>query len=110
MHCQPVALVYCVRVSFCASALGELTLLLDAEEVRIRWLQTARNAETLYARIRDIVNGSVEAAEESLNRILEVLSGRAESASHKAKDMHDSTSEKAGEQMKMGGEKLKGEL
>ena len=45
---------------------------LYAEETRIRWVQTTNRAETIFARLRDIINSSVEAAEEKVARILEV--------------------------------------
>ena len=74
--------------------------------MRIRWVQTTHNADALYARIKDIVNGGVEAAEESINRILEILGARSEHANQKAKETYDSASEKVSE----GRERLKGEL
>jgi hypothetical protein len=76
------------------------------EEVRIRWVQTTRNADALYARVKEIVNGGVEAAEESINRILEILGARSEHASQKAREVYDNASEK----VSGGPERLKGEL
>jgi len=72
-----------------------------SEEVRVRWVQTTSGAEALFAKIRDIVNNGVEAAEESLGRILELLGGKTEAARQRA-------SEKVDEKMKR--EKMKGEL
>ena len=42
-----------------------------AEEARIRWVQSSTWAESVYTRLKEIVNSSVEAAEEKVVRILE---------------------------------------
>ncbi|KAH7927196.1 hypothetical protein BV22DRAFT_1111238 [Leucogyrophana mollusca] len=60
------------------------------QETRIRWVQTSNRAETIFAKLKEIVNGGVEAAEEKLARVLEVLSG----ASH---DTSRYANEKAGD-------------
>lgn len=49
-----------------------LRLNVCAEETRIRWVQTSIRTETMFARLKDIVNNSVEAAGEKVARILEV--------------------------------------
>jgi len=72
-------------------------------------VQTTNSADALFARIRDIVNGGVGAAEDSLGHILDILGGRVDSASQKARETYDAASEKA-EQMKKSGERLTAEL
>jgi len=42
------------------------------EETRIRWVQTSSRAETIFAKLKEIVNSSVGAVEDRLVRILEV--------------------------------------
>jgi hypothetical protein len=47
-----------------------------AEETRIRWVQ----ATTTFERIREIVNSNVEAAEEKLRRVVEIVMGEGDKA------------------------------
>ncbi|KIJ60409.1 hypothetical protein HYDPIDRAFT_98746 [Hydnomerulius pinastri MD-312] len=42
------------------------------QETRIRWVQASSRAETIFAKLKEIVNSGVEAAEEKLARVLEV--------------------------------------
>ncbi|KAF9238700.1 hypothetical protein BU15DRAFT_47513 [Melanogaster broomeanus] len=42
------------------------------QETRIRWVQAYTRAETIFAKLKEIVNTSVEVAEEKLSRVLEV--------------------------------------
>ncbi|KAJ7146117.1 hypothetical protein C8R44DRAFT_590354, partial [Mycena epipterygia] len=51
------------------------------QETRIRWVQT----QTTFERIREIVNSGVEATEEKLARVLEMLTGEGEKAKNEAK-------------------------
>ncbi|KAK7056264.1 hypothetical protein VNI00_002817 [Paramarasmius palmivorus] len=55
------------------------------QEVRIRWVQAHTRAEALFASIRDVVEGSVEAAEEKLANIWTLMSGHADKGYHDAK-------------------------
>ncbi|KAG8215297.1 lactate/malate dehydrogenase [Butyriboletus roseoflavus] len=70
-----------------------LCLNIYAEETRIRWVQTSTRAETIFARLKEIINSSVEAAEEKVAQIFEVLSGHprdaARYASEKVTDAHE---------------------
>ncbi|KAJ7293214.1 hypothetical protein C8J57DRAFT_1490665 [Mycena rebaudengoi] len=52
-----------------------------AEETRIRWVQ----ATTTFERIREIVNSNVEAAEEKLRRVIEIVMGEGDKAKAAAK-------------------------
>jgi hypothetical protein len=52
-----------------------------AEETRIRWVQT----QTTFERLRDFVNSGVEATEETLGRVMEMLTGEGEKAKNEAK-------------------------
>lgn len=51
-----------------------LRLNVYAEETRIRWVQTTTRTETVLARLKEIINSSVEAVEEKVARVLEVRS------------------------------------
>jgi len=51
------------------------------QETRIRWVQGTNRAETAFSRLKEIINNSVEAAEEKATRILEILSGHSRDAS-----------------------------
>jgi hypothetical protein len=79
---------------------------LFAEETRIRWVQTHTRAEALYMRIREVVNEGVEAAEEKLGRVLEILSGGYDEAGEKVKEESKKGQEKAAQ----GGRKTQEEL
>ncbi|KAG6377680.1 lactate/malate dehydrogenase [Boletus reticuloceps] len=59
------------------------------QEARIRWVQTSTWTDNMYTRLKDIVNSSVEAAEEKIARILEVLSGRSRYASDEVDDARE---------------------
>jgi hypothetical protein len=109
------------------------------QETRIRWLQSQTRAENLLAKIREVINSGIYKAEDTLSYLLTLLSGGweeakdrsadayekvkeegAEKQSHlekKASEMRDRVQEKvgdaretAGEKVKVGGQKLKGEL
>ncbi|KAF9234015.1 hypothetical protein BU15DRAFT_66091 [Melanogaster broomeanus] len=45
------------------------------QETRIRWVQAHTRAETIFAKLKEIVNSSVEVVEEKLSQVLKVLSG-----------------------------------
>jgi hypothetical protein len=68
-------------------------------------VQIPTHAEALYTRIREAVNGGVEAAEEKVGRVLEILSGGIEAGGEKVKE-----GEKGEEKVKKGGGELHGEL
>ncbi|KAJ7796624.1 hypothetical protein B0H13DRAFT_2169567 [Mycena leptocephala] len=51
------------------------------QETRIRWVQT----QTTFERLRDFVNSGVEATEETLGRVMEMLTGEGEKAKNEAK-------------------------
>lgn len=59
------------------------------EEVRIRFVQSKNSAQTLFNKIRDTVNSGVEAAEETIGKVLEILSGTSDDAKHGAEDYRD---------------------
>jgi len=87
------------------------------QEVRIRWVQTTSTAESMYLRIREVINNGVGAVEEKLSQVLHILTGTKEEAKAKGqKGYHDAKAKvKEGEyeakkQAKVKGEKLKGEL
>lgn len=50
----------------------QFCLTVYAEETRIRWVQTTTWAENIFSRLKEIINNSVEAAEDKIARILEV--------------------------------------
>ncbi|EMD35130.1 hypothetical protein CERSUDRAFT_116605 [Gelatoporia subvermispora B] len=54
------------------------------QEVRIRYVQTTTRAEALYARVKELVEGGVEVAEDKIGKVLDVLTGSAESAKERA--------------------------
>lgn len=98
-----------------------LTDLHRTEETRIRWVQTTNRAEQLYSKMCNLINSSVSSAEDTLRQILEMLTGHVdystEYASEKyahakesAGDWQDEKVTAAGDKMKKGGKKLKGEL
>ncbi|OAX40694.1 hypothetical protein K503DRAFT_714030 [Rhizopogon vinicolor AM-OR11-026] len=66
------------------------------QETRIRWVQASNRAETLFAKLKEIVNSSVGAVEDRLARILELLSGHAYHASEKASDARAYAEDKKG--------------
>jgi hypothetical protein len=59
------------------------------QEVRIRWVQTQTRAESLIARVTDIVNSNVHYAEQKIGEILSLLTGTARSAEDSAKASYD---------------------
>ncbi|KAJ7756253.1 hypothetical protein B0H16DRAFT_1539183 [Mycena metata] len=75
------------------------------QETRIRWIQT----QTTFARIRDIVNSGVEATEEKLASILNMLTGEAKHGADSAKKGADSAKKQA-EKGKENVKKATGEL
>ncbi|KAG2121312.1 hypothetical protein DEU56DRAFT_97332 [Suillus clintonianus] len=50
------------------------------QETRIRWVQASNRAETMFTKLKEIVNSSVGAVEDRLARILELLSGQSHDA------------------------------
>ncbi|KAG2039363.1 hypothetical protein BDR03DRAFT_991833 [Suillus americanus] len=56
------------------------------QETRIRWVQASERADTLFTKLKEIVNSSVGAVEDRMARILELLSGHSHHASEKAGD------------------------
>ncbi|KAG1731375.1 hypothetical protein EDB19DRAFT_1896930 [Suillus lakei] len=66
------------------------------QETRIRWVQTSDRAETIFTKLKEIVNSSVGAVEDRLARILELLSGHSHYASEKAGDTRTYAEEKKG--------------
>ncbi|KAI0946261.1 hypothetical protein AcV7_010284 [Taiwanofungus camphoratus] len=54
------------------------------QETRIRYVQAQTRAEALFARVRDVINGGVEAAEDKLGKVLDILTGHVESAKERA--------------------------
>src|ERR1700709_954097 len=70
MHSLRVGLGYCV----CVLVIYVNRYSSIAEETRIRWVQASTRAETLFAKLKEIVNSSVGAVEDRLTRILEVRS------------------------------------
>ncbi|KAJ7452117.1 hypothetical protein B0H11DRAFT_2074356 [Mycena galericulata] len=69
------------------------------QETRIRWVQT----QTTFERIREIVDSGVEATEEKLSRVLEMLTGEGE----KAKKETKAGAKKATDESKKGKENIK---
>ncbi|KIK81108.1 hypothetical protein PAXRUDRAFT_833092 [Paxillus rubicundulus Ve08.2h10] len=65
------------------------------QETRIRWVQASNRAETIFSKLKEIVNSSVEVAEEKLARILEVLSGHSHDTSRYASEKVHSAREHA---------------
>jgi len=58
------------------------------QETRIRWVQTHNRAEALYAKVRDLINSSVNSAEETLSHVLELLSGTADQSKDYANEKY----------------------
>jgi hypothetical protein len=55
------------------------------QEVRIRWIQTTTRAESVIARISDIINSNLHLAEHKIGDILALLTGQARSAEDTAR-------------------------
>lgn len=88
-----------------------------AEETRIKWIQTSNKAESIYTKLSELIASGTHAVEDTLGRVLEVLGGTPEylkeEASKKGEQVKQTTGDyvkSAGEGVKKGGEKLKGEL
>jgi hypothetical protein len=108
------------------------TLTSITEETRIRWVQTQTRAESLLVKIKEVINSGIYKAEDTLSHLFALLSGGWEEKKERAKDKgaegrdylekkagegRDWADEKvgdaretAGEKIKVGGQKLKGEL
>lgn len=84
--CPLPDLVFFVCVILCS-----LSLPFDffIEEVRIRYVQSKSSAQALFNKIRDTVNSGVEAAEETIGKVLEILSGTYDDAKHGAEYYKD---------------------
>jgi hypothetical protein len=67
------------------------------QEVRIRYVQSANSAQTLFNNIREVLNSGVEAAEEKISQILELLSGSYDNVKGDAEDIKDEGYEKGKE-------------
>ncbi|KAF8900184.1 hypothetical protein CPB84DRAFT_1815495 [Gymnopilus junonius] len=109
------------------------------QEVRVRWVQTKSRAETIYDRIKEMVNSGIYRAEDVLHHVLALLnggweetkgkvegtkrsgeqawddakkkaSGDYEKAANWASDSAEDARQKAGEKIKVTGQKVKGEL
>ncbi|KAJ3477437.1 hypothetical protein NLI96_g10462 [Meripilus lineatus] len=59
------------------------------QEVRIRWVQTSHRADATFARILEVINNSVTAAEEKIGMILDMLTGHMESAKHRGQGAYE---------------------
>lgn len=110
-----------------------------AEETRVRWLQSQTRAETLLVKIKEVINSGIYKAEDTLFHLMALLSGGWEDTKDRSADVYEKAKDKAGEgkgflekkasetrdwaqekinrarettgeKMKVGGEKLKGEL
>ncbi|KAJ7270720.1 hypothetical protein B0H12DRAFT_1008729 [Mycena haematopus] len=76
------------------------------QETRIRWVQT----QTRFQQIRDYVNSGVEATEDTLARLVEMVLGEGEKAKGEAKKAGErvkTDAEKAGEKVKTDAKKVK---
>lgn len=109
------------------------------EETRIRWLQTQTNAESLLVKIKELINSGIYRAEDTLSHLLNLLSGGWDDAKDRSADVYekakskgpekeahfekkasetgdwakekaDDTKQTVGDKIKVGGQKLKGEL
>jgi len=65
--------------------------LLFTEETRIRYVQSMTKAESLYSKIKELVNSGVYRAEEVLYRVMHLLSGGWEETKEKVEDASDKT-------------------
>jgi hypothetical protein len=76
------ALAFSVRFLIC---LGEYRRLIRcAEETRIRWVQTQHASDALYQRIMHTLSEGRHIAEEKLNQILAILTGKTAEATNYA--------------------------
>ncbi|KAF7373562.1 hypothetical protein MSAN_00566600 [Mycena sanguinolenta] len=76
------------------------------QETRIRWVQT----QTRWQQIRDYVNSGVEATEETLGRLVEMITGAGHDAKADAEKGAEKAKIKAEKDAKTVKEKVKGEL
>lgn len=67
------------------------------EETRIRWVQSQKRAETLFAKIKEIVNSGLYKADEVISHIMGLLKGDLDYASHKTNAAYDATKHKGEE-------------
>ena len=110
-----------------------------AEETRIRWLQTRTRADSLLSKVKDVINSGIYRAEDTLSHLWALLSGGWEETKNHSSDAYekgkdkgaegqaylekkagetrdwvqekaDGARETAGEKIKVGGQKIKGEL
>jgi len=61
------------------------------EETRIRYVQTTSKADSLFTKIKEVVNSGVYRAEEVLLRVMHLLSGGWEESKEKVEDVGDKT-------------------
>jgi hypothetical protein len=95
------------------------------QETRIRWVQTTSLAEQIYSKIADMVGGGVEAAEDKLAAVWDLLTGKAgetyeqgkktaehgyEQGKKSAEHTYEQGKKAAGEKIKTAGSKVEGEL
>ncbi|KAH7882217.1 hypothetical protein F5I97DRAFT_1939653 [Phlebopus sp. FC_14] len=74
------------------------------QETRIRWVQASTRAETIFAKLKEIVNSGVEVAEAKLARVLEVLSGQSHDTACQAPEKAEQAREHAHEKARGGRE------
>jgi len=94
------------------------------QETRIKWVQANNKAESIYTKLAELISSGTHAVEDTLGRVLEVLSGTPDYlkeeasqakgyAGKKGEEARQTTGDYvkgAGDHVKKGGEKLKGEL
>jgi len=67
------------------------------EETRIRWIQTQTRAETLLARIREVINSGIFKIEEALSHLFALLSGGWGETKGKSAEAYETTKGKVDE-------------
>ena len=64
-------------------------LSLTADETRIRYVIAEKRMNGFLAQIRDVINGSIEAAEEKLNDVLGILRGAKDEVAIKRRQAYE---------------------
>lgn len=110
-------------------------LINHTEETRIRWVESHQHAETIFQKIKELVNSGLYKAEDVISHIMSLLKGDLDSVTHHAGSAYDATKHKAeegvnkvkeragsaegwtgekveaaGDKVKASGQKLQGEL
>ncbi|KAJ8517593.1 hypothetical protein ONZ45_g5236 [Pleurotus djamor] len=102
------------------------------QEARIHWVQSTNRAENVYKHILEVINGAVATAEEKLAALASIITGYSSEKYHQGQKYADSAyddasgkydeakrygeekwsegRDAAGDKIKKGGEKVKGEL